>query len=259
VVLLKENDMSGHSKWSTIKRKKGAADAKRGAIFTRLTRELVLAAREGGGDPESNFRLRLAVDKARAENMPKDNIERAIRRGSGEDKDSAAFEQIMYEGYAPNGVAVIVETVTDNRKRTVADLRHAFTKAGGNMAEPGAVSWQFDRIAYFLFPSNAMNFDKAFELGIEAGANDVVEEDGHIEITGPVESFKEIATRLHKANVQPEEAGLRMSPKQEVDLNPEDAVQVLKALESIEELDDVQNVYSNLKVSDEALAALEAA
>jgi YebC/PmpR family DNA-binding regulatory protein len=259
VALLKENDMSGHSKWSTIKRKKGAADAKRGAIFTRLTREIVLAAREGGSDADSNFRLRLAVDKARAENMPKDNIERAIRRGSGEDKDSAAFEEIMYEGYAPHGVAVIVETVTDNRKRTVADLRHAFTKAGGNMAEPGAVSWQFDRIAYFLFPASAMNFDKAFELGIEAGANDVVEEDEHIEITGPVESFKEIATRLHQANVQPEEAGLRMSPKQEVDLDPEDAVQVLKALESIEELDDVQNVYSNLKVSDEALAALEAA
>jgi YebC/PmpR family DNA-binding regulatory protein len=251
--------MSGHSKWSTIKRKKGAADAKRGAIFTRLSREIVMAAREGGGDPDSNFRLRLAVDKARSENMPKDNIERAIRRGSGEDKDAAAFEQIVYEGYAPHGVAVMVETVTDNRNRTVADLRHAFTKAGGNMAEPGAVGWQFDRIAYFSFPASEMNYDKAFELGIEAGANDVLEEDGNIEITGPVESFKEIATLLHKAQVQPEEAGLRMSPKQEVELDPEDTVQVLKALESIEDLDDVQNVYSNLKVSDEALAALEAA
>jgi YebC/PmpR family DNA-binding regulatory protein len=251
--------MSGHSKWSTIKRKKGAADAKRGAIFTRLAREIVIAAREGGGDPESNFRLRLAVDKARAENMPKDNIERAIRRGSGEDKDAAAFEQIMYEGYAPHGVAVMVEAVTDNRNRTVSDLRHAFTKAGGNMAEPGAVGWQFDRIAYFSFPSSALNFDKAFELGIEAGANDVVEEDGHIEITGPVESFKEIATLLHKAKVQPEEAGLRMNPRQEVELKPEDTVQVLKAIEAIEDLDDVQNVYYNLKVSDEALAALEGA
>ena len=251
--------MSGHSKWSTIKRKKGAADAKRGAIFTRLSREIVMAAREGGGDPDSNFRLRLAVDKARAENMPKDNIERAIRRGSGEDKDAAAFEQIMYEGYAPHGVAVMVETVTDNRNRTVADLRHTFSKAGGNMAELGAVGWQFDRIAYFSFPSSALDFDKAFELGLEAGANDVVEDDGSIEITGPVESFKEIATRLHKAGVQPEEAGLRMSPKQEIELNAEDSVQVLKALEAIEDLDDVQNVYSNLKVSDEALAALESA
>jgi YebC/PmpR family DNA-binding regulatory protein len=199
------------------------------------------------------------VDKARAENMPKDNIERAIRRGSGEDKDAAAFEQITYEGYAPHGVAVMVETVTDNRNRTVSDLRHVFTKAGGNMAEPGAVGWQFDRIAYFSFESGAMDFDKAFELGIEAGANDVVEEDGHIEITGPVESFKEIATRLHKAGVQPEEAGLRMTPKQEVELNEGDTVQVLKAIEAIEDLDDVQNVYYNLKVSDEALAALEGA
>ncbi len=251
--------MSGHSKWSTIKRKKGAADAKRGAIFTRLAREIVISAREGGSDVDSNFRLRLAVDKARAENMPKDNIERAIKRGAGEDKDSAAFESIMYEGYAPHGVAVMVESVTDNRNRTVSDLRHAFSKAGGNMAELGAVAWQFERIAYFSFPTSMMNFDKAFELGIEAGANDVVEDDGTIEITAPVESFKVIADALHKANVKPDEAGLRMSPKQEMELSAEDAAQVLRALESIEDLDDVQNVYSNLKVSDEALAALEAA
>jgi YebC/PmpR family DNA-binding regulatory protein len=251
--------MSGHSKWSTIKRKKGAADAKRGAVFTRLTRELVMAAREGGSDPESNFRLRLAVDKARAENMPKDNIERAVRRGAGEDKDAAAFEQIIYEGYAPHGVAVMVEAVTDNRNRTVSELRHALTKAGGNMGELGSVAWQFDRVAYFSFPASALNYDKAFELGVDAGADDVIEDHGMIEITGPVESFKEIATRLHKANVQPEEAGLRMIPKQEMELGPEHTVQVMKAIETIEELDDVQNVYSNLKVSDEALAALEAA
>ena len=251
--------MSGHSKWSTIKRKKGAADAKRGAVFTRLSRELVMAAREGGSDPDSNFRLRLAVDKARAENMPKDNIERAIKRGAGEDKDAAAFEQIMYEGYAPHGVAVMVEAVTDNRNRTVSDLRHAFSKAGGNMAEPGAVGWQFERVAYFSFPSSAMNFDKAFELGIEAGANDVIDDHDTIEIIAPVEAFKVVADALHKAKVQPDEANLRMLPKQEMELNAEDTVQVLKALESIEELDDVQNVYSNLKVSEEAVAALEAA
>ena len=251
--------MSGHSKWSTIKRKKGAADAKRGAIFTRLAREIVLSAREGGSDPDANFRLRLAVDKARAENMPKDNIERAIKRGAGEDKDGAVFEQIMYEGYAPHGVAVLVETVTDNRNRTVSDLRHAFSKAGGNMAELGAVGWQFDRISYFSFPASDMNFDKAFELGIEASAIDVLEEQGTIEIIAPVESFKIIADALHKAKVKPEEAALRMSPKQEIELNAEDTVQVLRALETIEDLDDVQNVYSNLKVSDEAIAALEAA
>ena len=251
--------MSGHSKWSTIKRKKGATDAKRGAIFTRLAREIVMSARDGGSDINSNFRLRLAVDKARAENMPKDNIERAIKRGAGEDKDGVVFEQITYEGYAPHGVAVMVETVTDNRNRTVSDLRHAFSKAGGSMSEPGAVGWQFDRIAYFSFPSSAMNFDKAFELGIEASANDVLEDNDTIEILAPVESFKLIADALHKANVQPDEAGLRMAPKQEMELSPDDTLQVLKALETIEDLDDVQNVYSNLKVSDEVLAALEAA
>ncbi len=251
--------MSGHSKWSTIKRKKGAADAKRGAVFTRLTREIVMAAREGGSDINSNFRLRLAVDKARAENMPKDNIERGIRRGAGEDKDAAAFEQVTYEGYAPHGVAVMIECVTDNRNRTVAELRHALTKSGGTMGELGSVAWQFERVAYFSVPAAAMNYDKAFELGIEAGANDVNEDNGTIEIIGPVDTFKDIADRLHAANVQPEEAGLRMIPKQELELNVDQTVHVMKALEGIEELDDVQNVFSNLKVSEEAIAALEAA
>jgi YebC/PmpR family DNA-binding regulatory protein len=251
--------MSGHSKWSTIKRKKGAADAKRGAVFTRLTRELVMAAREGGGDPAANFRLRLAMDKARAENMPKDNIERAVRRGTGEDKDAAAFEQVFYEGYAPHGVALMVECVTDNRNRTVAELRHALTHAGGSLGEVGSVAWQFDRAAYFAFPSSALNYDKAFELGVEAGANDVNEDNGTVEIIGPGETFKEIADRLDAAGVQPDEAGLRMMPKQELELEVSDTLQVMKALDTIEELDDVQNVFSNLKVSEEALTALEAA
>src|SRR5512140_3402142 len=251
--------MSGHYKWSTIKRKKGAADAKRGAVFTRLTREIVMAARDGGSDITGNFRLRLAVDKARAENMPKDNIERAIRRGAGEDKDAAAFEQITYEGYAPHGVAVMVECVTDNRNRTVAELRHALTKSGGTMGELGSVAWQFERVAYFSFPSSAMNFDKAFELGIEVGAKDVNDDNGTIEIIAPVEAFKATADALHAAGVQPEEAGLRMIPKQELELNVDQTVHVMRALEGIEELDDVQNVFSNLKVSEEAIAALEAA
>ena len=251
--------MSGHSKWKTIKRKKGAADAKRGAIFTRLTREIVMAAREGGSDPESNFRLRLALDKARAENMPKDNIERGIRRGSGEDKEGIVFEQITYEGFAPHGVAVMIECVTDNRNRTVSDLRHALTKAGGNLGEVGSVGRQFDRVAYFSLPSRMLNYDKAFELGIEVGATDVVDDNGTIEIISPVDTFKEIADRLHAAGVQPEEAGLRMIPKQEVELGVEQTIQVMRALEAIEELDDVQNVFSNLKVSEEAVAALEAA
>jgi YebC/PmpR family DNA-binding regulatory protein len=251
--------MSGHSKWSTIKRKKGAADAKRGAVFTRLTRELVMAAREGGGDPAANFRLRLAVDKARSENMPKDNIERAIHRGTGEDKDAAAFEQVLYEGYAPNGVAVMVECVTDNRNRTVAELRHALTHAGGSLGDLGSVAWQFERAAYFAFPATAMDYDKALELGIEAGANDVNDDNGTIEIIGPAESFKAIADRLHEAGVQPDEAGLRMLPRQELELDVDKTLHVMKALETIEELDDVQNVFSNLKVSEQALAALEAA
>ncbi|MGD8403788.1 MAG: YebC/PmpR family DNA-binding transcriptional regulator [Anaerolineales bacterium] len=250
--------MSGHSKWSTIKRKKGAADAKRGAIFTRLAREIAVAAREGGGDPEVNFRLRLAVDKARAENMPKDNIERAIKRGTGEDKDGAAYEEIMYEGYGPKGVAFMIETVTDNRNRSVSEIRHALTRSGGSMGEVGSVAWQFERLAYFAVPSDELDYDKAFELAVEAGADDVAEEDGMVEITGPVDTFKTIADLLHKAKVNPEEAELRMFPKQEMELGVNETLQVMKVIEDLEEMDDVQNVYSNLKMSEAALAALEA-
>jgi YebC/PmpR family DNA-binding regulatory protein len=249
--------MSGHSKWSTIKRKKGAADAKRGAVFTRLAREIAVAAREGGGDQDTNFRLRLAVDKARAENMPKDNIERAIKRGSGEDKDGVTYEEIMYEGYGPKGVAMLIETVTDNRNRSVSEIRHALSRSGGSMAEVGSVAWQFSRVAYFAFPSSALEYDKAFELAIEAGADDVTEDDGEIEITGPIESFKAIADHLHAANVTPEEAGLRMVPKQEMELDVNETLQVMKVIDSLEEMDDVQSVYSNLKVSEDALVAFE--
>lgn len=250
--------MSGHSKWSTIKRKKGVADAKRGAIFTRLAREISIAARDGG-DPETNFRLRLAVDKARGENMPKDNIERAIKKGTGEDKDANVFEELTLEGYGPHGSAIMVTCVTDNRNRTVPDMRHAFSKTGGNMAEPGAVGWQFDRKSYFSFPASQLSFDKAFELGIEAGADDVVDGGETIEIYGPVESFKTIADALHKVKVHPEEAGLRMVPKQEIELDVEATLKFMKMIETIEELDDVQDVFHNVKISDEALTALEAA
>jgi len=251
--------MSGHSKWSTIKRKKGAADSKRAAIFTRVTREIVIAAREGGSDIESNFRLRLAVDKARAENMPKDNIERAIKRGAGEDKDGVAFEELTLEGYGPNGSAIMVSCVTDNRNRTIADVRHAFSKSGGNMAEAGAVGWQFDRKAYFSFPASELSFEKAFELGVNTGADDVVDGGDTIEIYGQVESFKTIADALHKANVTPDESGLRMVAKQEIELDVDDTLQVMRLIEGMEELDDVQDVFHNVKVSDEALAALESA
>ena len=251
--------MSGHNKWSTIKRKKGAADAKRGAVFTRLTREIVMAAREGGSDPESNFRLRLAIDKARGENMPKDNIERGIRRGTGEDKDAATFEELTLEGYGPHGSAILVSCVTDNRNRTVADLRHTFSRVGGNMAEAGAVGWQFERKAYFSFPSSQMSYEKAFDLGVIGGADDVVDGGESIEIFGPVESFKTIADALHQAHVTPDEAGLRMIAKQELELDVDATLQVMRAVEAIEDLDDVQEVFHNVKLTEEALAAIEAA
>ncbi len=250
--------MSGHSKWSTIKRKKGVADAKRGAAFTRLSREVTLAAREGGGDPDTNFRLRLAIEKARAGNMPKDNIERSIKKGTGEDKDGVVFEEVTYEGYAPNGVAVILECMTENKNRTVAEVRHGLDKHNGSLGENGSVMWQFDRITFFTFPAAKMDFDSAFELAIEAGADDVTEDDDMIEIVGPVSSYKDISDALRAANVDVEDAGLRMEPKQEMALEVADTLQVLKVVEYLEELDDVQNVYHNMSISDEAMEALAA-
>jgi YebC/PmpR family DNA-binding regulatory protein len=251
--------MSGHSKWSTIKRKKAANDAKRGSAFTRLAREIALAAREGGGDPEANFALRLAVEHARAANMPKDNIERAIKRGTGEDKDAAAFERILYEGYAPHGVAVMMEVVTDNRNRTVAELRHTLSKAGGTMAEAGAVAWQFRRAAYFSIPAAGVDREKLFETAVEAGADDVVFGDDSIEILAPVEAFKAINDVLHATGVKADEAGIRMLPTNTVELPSDQTVQVMRVVETLEDLDDMQQVFSTLHVSDEAVALLETA
>lgn len=250
--------MSGHSKWSTIKRKKAANDAKRGNLFTRHAREIALAARAGGGDQESNFALRLAVDRARANNMPKENIERAIRRGTGEDKEGAAIEQILYEGFGPHGAAIMIEVVTDNRKRTVAELRHILTRMGGNLAEAGAVAWQFRRAAYFSVPAAGVDPDRILELAAEAGAEDVtLGED--IEIVAPVEAFKQISDQLQAAGIQPQEAALKMIPTSTVELKPEAALQVMRLSEALEELDDVQEVFSNLHVTDEAVALLETA
>jgi YebC/PmpR family DNA-binding regulatory protein len=249
--------MSGHSKWATIKRKKGAADAKRGQVFTRLTRELVMAAREGGGDADSNFRLRLAVDKARAQNMPKENIERAIKRGTGESKDGAIYEQVFYEGYAPHGIALMVECVTENRNRTVAELRHMLSRSGGNMGEAGSVGWQFKRMAFFSLPAAGANFDKVFELAVENGADDVQQDEETIEILAPVEMFKVISDALRFAKIQPEEAELRMIPTQDTELPVDQTLSVLRMIESIEDLDDVQNVFHTMKISEEAMAALE--
>jgi YebC/PmpR family DNA-binding regulatory protein len=248
--------MSGHSHWATIRRKKGAADAKRGQIFTRLAREIALAAREGGGDPETNMRLTLAIDRARAQNMPKDNIDRAIKRGTGESKEGGALEQVFYEGYANHGVALMIEVVTDNRNRAVAEVRHVLTRNNGSMADAGSVSWQFNRAAYFSFPSEGHDADKIFELAVEAGADDVNFDDETIEIIGPVEAFKTITESLAKAHIHPEEAGMRMLPTNEIELNTEETLQVLRTIESLEELDDVQDVYSNLNIPDEIMAQL---
>jgi len=251
--------MSGHSKWSTIKRKKAANDAKRGNVFTRLAREIALAARQGGGDPDSNFGLRLAIDKARAANMPKENIDRAIRRGTGEDKDSAAFEQIVYEGYAPHGVAMMIEVVTDNRNRTVADLRHHLTRAGGNMAEAGSVAWQFKRVAYYSVPLQGNDADKIFEAAVEAGADDVLTGEDELEIVGPVESYKAIHDALEAIGVRAEDAALQLRPTTSAELSPEHTLQVMRVIDGLEELDDVQHVYSALQVTDEAVALLDTA
>lgn len=249
--------MSGHSKWATIKRKKGAADAKRGQIFTRLTREILMAAREGGGDMEGNFRLRLAVEKARGSNMPKENIERAIKRGTGDAKDGTILEQVTYEGYATNGVAVMIECVTENRNRTVAELRHALLRAGGNLGEAGSVGWQFTRAAYFSVPLNGKSFDSLFEIAVDGGADDITQDEDYAEIIAPVAMFKTISDKLRAGNFQPEEAMLKMIPNQEMELSVQDTLQVLRAIENIEELEDVQYVYSNLKITEEAMAALE--
>jgi YebC/PmpR family DNA-binding regulatory protein len=217
-----------------------------------------MAAREGGGDVDTNFRLRLAIERARAQNMPKENIERGIRRGTGQDKEGAAFEQVFYEGYGPHGVAMMIECVTENRNRTVADIRHLLSKSGGGMGEAGSVGWQFSRQAFFSIPQDKTDFDTVFLLAAEGGADDVTQEDGAIEISGPVEAFKTISDQLRSAHIHPEDAELRMVPNQEIELSREETMQVLRCIEALEELDDVQNVYSNLHISDEVMAALAA-
>ena len=248
--------MSGHSHWATIRRKKGAQDAKRGKIFTSLAREITVAARDGGGDPNSNLRLQYAIDRARASNMPKDNIERAIKRGTGELREGNALEEITYEGYGPHGVALLISCVTDNRNRTVSDIRHILTKSGGSMGEGGSVAWQFTRTAYFSFPAEGCDPDEIFELAVEAGADDVNFDDETIEIVGPVETFKQISERIREVGIIPEEAELRYLPNNEMELMVDETLQVVRTIEELEDLDDVQNVNSSLILSDEAMAAI---
>ena len=248
--------MSGHSKWSTIKHKKAATDKKRGKIFTQLTKELTIAAREGGGDPSFNTRLALAIDKAKANNMPKDNIERAIKRGTGELEGSELFE-LMYEAYAPNGIGLLVEVVTDNKNRAVADLRHALSKNGGNMADSNSVAWQFTRKGYVAV-SGDVDQDELFLVAADAGADDI--EFGEVaEVYTELENFQAVRMAIKEAGMAVEEASIVYEPNNAIELSQTDALQVMRVIEVIEDLDDVQNVYSTLEISDEAIAAMEAA
>jgi len=249
--------MSGHSKWSTIKHKKAASDAKRGKEFTRIAKELTIAAREGGGDLNSNTSLRLAVAKARGANMPKDNIDRAIKRGTGELEGGELIEAV-YEAYGPHGVGILVHVVTDNRNRAVADVRHAVSKYGGSMAEAGAVSWQFTRKGY-ISVTEKVDPDELFMVAADAGAEDVQFNDGVAEIYVDVAAFNAVRLALEAAGITPEEASLIYDPNSPLELGKSESMQVMNLVEKIEELDDVQDVYSTLELSEEAMAAMEAA
>jgi YebC/PmpR family DNA-binding regulatory protein len=236
--------MAGHSKWANIQHRKGRQDAKKGKIFTRLIKEITVSARMGGGDPDMNPRLRLAVDKAYENNMPKDNVERAIKRGSG-GLDGANYEQIRYEGYGPNGAAVIVDCLTDNRVRTVAEVRHAFSKFGGNMGANGSVAFLFKHCGQFLYAPGT-NEDKLMEAALEAGAEDVItHEDGSIEVvTGPYE-FGQVKAALERAGFKAELGEVTMKASNEAELTADDSASMQKLIDALESLDDVQDVYTN--------------
>lgn len=249
--------MSGHSKWSTIKHKKAASDSKRGKIFTRLAKEITIAAREGGGDPNGNTALRLAVAKAKEANMPKDNIERSIKRGTGEIEGGELIDAI-YEAYAPHSVGILIEVVTDNRNRAIADVRHAVTKYGGNMAAAGAVSWQFTRKGYISI-SQEVDQDELFMVAAEAGADDVQFTNDGADIYVALESFRAVQEALEAAGYKMDESSLIYDPNSPVTLSQSESLQVMNLIEHIEDLDDVQNVYSALELSDETIAAMEAA
>jgi YebC/PmpR family DNA-binding regulatory protein len=243
--------MSGHNKWSTIKHKKGAADAKRGKIFTKIIKELTVAAKMGGPDPDANPRLRTAIDKAKSENMPKDNIERAVKKGSGE-LEGVNYEETTYEGYGPGGVAVLVEVMTDNRNRTVSDVRSIFSKCNGNMGEAGCVAWLFDKKGLIIY-SRDTDFDALFEAALEAGADDVADEEGQIEVMTEPSAFIEVREALEKAGFKHESAEVTMIPQTMVKLDGKQAESMLKLMDRLEDNDDVQNVYANFDISDEEM------
>ena len=248
--------MSGHSKWSTIKRKKGAEDAKRGKIFTKIARDIMMAAREGGGDENSNAKLKLVIQKAKSANMPKDNIDRAIKKGTGE-LDGGQVDEITYEGYGIDGVAFIVDVITDNKNRSLAEVKHVFSKAGGSLATSGAVAWQFDQKGFIALKGNDLDFEEVFMVAAEAGADDVVQEDGFVAVYTPREQFGAVEQALSEAEYEIEESELRWEPQNETEQTLDVAIKNMRILDQLENLDDVQSVSSNLMITDEVVASFE--
>ncbi len=249
--------MSGHSKWSTIKHKKGAVDAKRGKIFTKLIKEITVAARTGGGDAGGNPRLRSAITAAKAENMPKDNIERAIKKGTGE-LPGVSYEESTFEGYGPGGVAVLVDVLSDNRNRTVADIRHVFSKSGGNLGEAGCVSWMFDKKGLIVFDKKGIDEEKLMNTALDAGAKDVRETEKEFEvITDPAE-FEAVKRKLEGSDLKPIYAEVSMVPQSTVRLSGKEAQQMFRLMESLEDSDDVQHVYANFDIPDAEMEQLSA-
>ena len=249
--------MSGHSKWSSIKHKKGAADAKRGKLFSKLSRAIIVAAREGGSDPAANLALQNAIEKARSYSMPKDNIERAIAKGSGADAEGSAFETVVYEGYGPEGVAVLVEALTDNRNRTASEVRHLFTKNGGNLGATGAVAWQFERRGVLLVTADGMDEDDLVVAAADAGADDVELDGSTYQVSCAPEDLSSVREALEEAGLSIESAGLSMVPKSTVVIAEEStAKRVVRLIDGLEEQDDVQDVYSNFDIPEAVLEAV---
>ncbi|MEO0453033.1 MAG: YebC/PmpR family DNA-binding transcriptional regulator [Verrucomicrobiota bacterium] len=248
--------MAGHSKWSQIKRKKGANDQKRGQIFSKLSKEITVAAKLGGGDPELNPRLRQAISAAKAESMPNDNIDRAIKKGTGELEGAAAYEEGAYEAYGPDGIALLIETLTDNKNRTAAEIRAILTKNNGNLGAPGSVSWMFHRKAYFYLPGATE--DQALEATLEAGAEEIQPDGSGVELYAPADAFDRVLKALAAAEIKMEDEKISSFPENTTDLEVERAQKVLHLIELLEDHEDVQNVYHNLNLSDSLLASLEA-
>lgn len=241
--------MSGHSKWHTIKHKKGATDAKRGKIFTKLIKEITVAARTGGGDPDANARLRKAILDSKAQNMPNDTIDRAVKRGSG-DLEGVNYEEITYEGYGPGGVAILIETMTDNRNRTVAELRHLLSKNGGNLGEAGSVAWMFDKKGYIVVDKEAKSEDELFELAIEAGADDMQDDGSVFEIYTSPDAYEAVNDAVKAGGIEPQVSEISMIPQNYIALEGADAKQMLKLYDAIDDHDDVQKVYANFDIDE---------